>query len=733
MADAAVADPDTLPDISPALAAQADAHPVTVHTTPKAAPAPANDVAWDGKTDPFAALPPTPAAAPPTAWDGKSDPFEKINQEEAAKPPPKLATPSSIGGQIGSGLSQAAITAVGWPFDIAAGVENMGIRGVNALTGSDLPMAEGGSQRIGELFGKVDPRMDPANAPEPTNEAERIARGVGTGVGAAVMPGAVVGLAGKTGVLSGQALQTAERVAGTPSVGAAVTGAAAGAGAQVASDAAPDAYKPVAGVAGALIGGGLASGLAGAIAPSAVAGASRADLVQAAQRLTDSGSPVTIPAAAASDRMAVQRTGQILANVPVAGDPLVQAGRKSVGQLGRAADDLAESTGGASKEEAGAAASKGIQDWVGPVSSARVKDAYDTVDRLVNPNIPTDLSETRKVAQQIATQRQGSALTVPGNAVSQVMDGLTRPGGLTYGGIKGLRTNIGEMLKQGQLPADTSQGELKRIYGALSSDLQTAVENAGGKSASAAFNRANNLNKAVAERREQVLKLLGGNSAPRSDEAVFSAIQRAASTGSGADATLLSQARRVMKPEDWQEVASGVIGTLGRDAEGNFSPDRFLTSYGKLSEAGKNTLFSVPGGSQIRQSLDDIATISSRFKQLKQFSNPSGTGHTLAGFEIAKAAWAEPMAILPSMIGGRVLASALAKPATASATANWAQKYLNFVKAPSAATIAQMRGASTRVAATFGAHLGAQIDPEALVRFATGGPQPAAAKDTENQ
>ena len=56
------------------------------------------------------------------------------------------------------------------------------------------------------------------------------------------------------------------------------------------------------------------------------------------------------------------------------------------------------------------------------------------------------------------------------------------PGGLTYEGIKNLRTNIGQMLSRGILPDDVNGSHLKQIYGALSDDLNASVGASGPKS-----------------------------------------------------------------------------------------------------------------------------------------------------------------------------------------------------------------------------------------------------------
>jgi hypothetical protein len=194
------------------------------------------------------------------------------------------------------------------------------------------------------------------------------------------------------------------------------------------------------------------------------------------------------------------------------------------------------------------------------------------------------------------------------------------------------------------------------------------------------FQRANKYYGALSDRRESLNRILKANS----DEAVFDKIAAAAGSTSRADAMLLGQARKALQPDEWNEVASGVISRLGRDAEGNFSPDRFVTGWGKLSDSGKAQLF----GQQpkLRQSLDDIAKVSSRFKSLNQYANPSGTGQTVAGIAGLGGAWIDPISLAGSVMSARVLSGILAKPETAAATARWAKAYEAAITRPTAAS-----------------------------------------------
>jgi hypothetical protein len=429
--------------------------------------------------------------------------------------------------------------------------------------------------------------------------------------------------------------------------------------------------------------------------PRAATTPSRAqEVAQAAERLG-----VEVPRAVASDNRMVQAAGRMTQNVPLAGEPMRKAAEGTIAGLGTKADDVAQGLGGGTVQGAGDAARTAIKNWITGGSKAKVDKAYDAVDKLVDPAIRTPLSATQGVVASIAAERSNAALPGGGKAVDVVLEAVQRPGGLNYEGVKTLRTNVGEMLKGGILPEGMSQGELKRIYGALSDDLGAAVKNAGGTKAEAAWERANKFNRLVADRREHLAKLVGKDGdAPA--EKVFDALAAKAGSTARADIEALSKARKVMDPDEWNEFASGVVGRLGRDAEGNFSPDRFVTAWGKMSDAGKSILFKSGGRSDLAQHLDDIAIVSSRFKELQKYANPSGTGQQV-GFTAAGAGLiAEPMTTIATVIGANALARVLAQPATAASAARLARTQLKLVTNPSPANIAAYSVASRNFATT---------------------------------
>jgi hypothetical protein len=472
---------------------------------------------------------------------------------------------------------------------------------------------------------------------------------------------------------------------------------------------------------GAAVGGVLGGALGGAIGPRAAQapGMSSGDeVVAASERLG-----VSVPRAVATDSMAVQRAAAGARNVPFAGDPLVKAAEGTIQGLGQKADEVATAMGGADRLGAGSTASGGIRDWITGKSAAVVSKAYDDVERAVNPNVRSPLPTTQQVVADIAARRQNALLQGESKAINEVLPAVQSPNGLNFQGIKDLRSTIGEQLKRGILPEGMDAGELKRIYGALSDDLKNAAEAAGGPRGKQLFERANALNAAVAKRREELAKIVGtkGDASP---EQVFDRLVSFASEKGGANANLLAKARNALG-EDWEEVVSGVVARLGRDAEDNFTPDRFVTAWGKLSSSGKSTLF---GSGGHRSALEDIATISSRFKELNKFANPSGTAQNATFAATGAGLIASPVTTIASIVGGNVLSRILAQPATASSMARWSRVYQAAVTKPSAATAATLQVATRNLAATIGDKLGVSVAPEQILR-AIAGPRMSPASD----
>lgn len=390
---------------------------------------------------------------------------------------------------------------------------------------------------------------------------------------------------------------------------------------------------------------------------------------------------VPVPRAAVSDSASVQQTGKILSNVPVGGTPLRVASQRAIDELGNAATRVEQGYGSGSVPAAGAAARTGITDYATKTLPGRVKAAYDNVDNLVAQNVTSPLAETTKVATDIASRRANAKLPESG-AVKVVREALAQKDGLNYQGIKDLRTNVRELLDDPQslTASGFSQAELDRIYSSLTADLKNAVARSGGEKATKAFEAANQLAAKTAREREGLQRILGRDA---SDERIFDRITAMAGSNARADRVSLARVRGAVSDDTWNELASGVISNLGRAPDGSFSPDRFVTGWGKMSAEGKSALFG--GKKELATALDDIAKVSTRFKQLNQYANPSGTGQTVLGGAIGSGLVADPITAISSTVGARVLSSVLAKPASARAIAAYTKAYERQASSPSKA------------------------------------------------
>jgi hypothetical protein len=448
------------------------------------------------------------------------------------------------------------------------------------------------------------------------------------------------------------------------------------------------------------LGTGLGYGAAKLASALPIAGdKTRQAVLDAANRLG-----VKMPRYSVSTSPLIKRAGMIGQSVPGMSTPLEHATQESTEGMGEAAAYLA---GPATQQSAGAAASTGLKNWIGTTSKNDLDAAYNRVAQSMNPSTTTPLSATRSIASQIFQRRQAAGLSGTGGAIDHVLDALQRPGGLTYSGIKDLRSSVGEMMDQSILPQGMSGAELKQIYGGLSSDLDSSALNAGGQSGLQEHQAANALAKNISDRRAQLTQLLGGPKGDASDEAVFGAIQRAAGSKSSADIDLLRQAQGAVTPQSWKELSQGFISRLGRDADGNFSPQRFITDYGKISDAAKPVLF----GGGMQQPLEDLANVSRQWKSLYKYANPSGTAGHGAGIGMAIEGWRHPLKTLAAYMTGGALGKFLATPAGAGASSNW-------VQAVGSGNLNTIRNAAQRISGTAGAQLGARIDPMALAAAA---------------
>lgn len=444
---------------------------------------------------------------------------------------------------------------------------------------------------------------------------------------------------------------------------------------------------------------------------------------------------VELPRAIGSDSQLTRFMGQVANRMPGGGPMQTRVG-EAIKQTGEAVGTAAERAGGAADPmAAGQGFRAGIETSFKPTLKARVGEAYDQVTNLIDKDFTRPLEATQGAVADIIARRVASGESDPGKAINTVLGGVQRPGGLTYEGVKDLRTRVGEMLDTGIFPEGMSQHELRRIYSSLSDDLKATVAASGNDKALTAFNRANAMHKFGEEWKDNLGKVLGTD---RSGEGITSAILRMASQGPTGDLKALTMARAAVPKQAWQDVATTAVSQLGKDRKGEFSPAIFLNDFAKLSDRGKTLLFNDVGAGNVLPHLKDIATVSKKFIEAGKLANTSGTaGHNATWAMLAAGATGllhgsliEPVTAITAVVGNNLMARALSRPASAAAIARWSRTYEALASNPSPRSIAAFNIASRNLANTINGQFGTNIQPGGFLKAIQA---PATGRAEDNQ
>lgn len=245
-------------------------------TAPPAAKAPADD-GWAAFTAPAPAAQKYDEYNAQGQWVGQSEEgFQGQNAKpqggagSAAPPEADKAAPGKSGyvANLGAGGNAAVASALGGPVDIATGGINLATRGINYATGAHIPEITdpvGGSGTFKRAMGVIGANPDDVKA---DGIGQEIARGVGGGIVSAAIPAAGVAGLVRGGVMAAPAAARTLAVLGDATPQNALLGAASGGAGEAAAAQVPDEYKPVAGMAGGLVGVGaplaITAGLRGA-------------------------------------------------------------------------------------------------------------------------------------------------------------------------------------------------------------------------------------------------------------------------------------------------------------------------------------------------------------------------------------------------------------------------------------------------------------------------------------
>ncbi len=289
--------------------------------------------------------------------------------------------------------------------------------------------------------------------------------------------------------------------------------------------------------------------------------------------------------------------------------------------------------------EAGKVIQKGFSEVFVPRARQTQKALYARFDQYMPERTPINSDETMGQLYEFAN-RLGNAspklqASISNTQLTSILGGLedtkklSPSGDIPFNVMRDLLSWVGEKIAEVDLAPDVSKTNWKRIYGALSRDLENAAAKQGPE-AQAAFNKANVYTKKFHDTMDSIQSVILNKNPEDAYQAVIS--------GAGNGPTKLREVFNAVPKDVQKAVSAAYISRMGKavaglqDETGDvFSTNKFLQNYGKLDNASKNILFG-RFGSQFKNDLETIAKVSNKIRESSAIlANPSGTAGAVVG------------------------------------------------------------------------------------------------------
>lgn len=202
---------------------------------------------------------------------------------------------------------------------------------------------------------------------------------------------------------------------------------------------------------------------------------------------------------------------------------------------------------------------------------------------------------------------------------------------IPYSLLKDLRSTIGEQIGNttGGVLGNMSQGKLKKLYGALSKDMES-IAKANGKEAFAAFNKANRFYK---KNTDLINKKLKDIFRADSGTEAYNAMTNLLKSGNNKQSTAkLIEVKKALPKQEFNTFKSTLVQNLGLATKGNqnalgdvFSGSTFLTNYNSLDKSSRKVLMG-----DAAPELEKLASVVEMARNADRAYNVSRTAPALA-------------------------------------------------------------------------------------------------------
>jgi hypothetical protein len=329
---------------------------------------------------------------------------------------------------------------------------------------------------------------------------------------------------------------------------------------------------------------------------------------------------------------------QALGDFPLSAPPIQKLARENVEALKFSSQYLAEQYGDVlSKEELGTLLQHGATG-----AMERLSGVYNKLFSRVSKDIgdaPQALSKTAdiiSVLEKEAAKGPSTSVLKIGQDILEKAE--AQGGGLPFESLKKFRTKIGDMMKDPFLVStrDIQSGDLKRLYGALTEDMEAAAKAAGPQS-HARWRAANKYFEISTNNKLPILEEIAKK---RYSEDAYNILMKSSESG-GSRLRLL---RRQMPNDEWDAVSATIFGKLGmakagaQDAAGEvFSINTFMTNWNRLAPEAKKALWAGTKHQGLYKDLDEFASVIGDMKGVEALANKSRTGSILMFYGIFQA------------------------------------------------------------------------------------------------
>lgn len=379
-----------------------------------------------------------------------------------------------------------------------------------------------------------------------------------------------------------------------------------------------------------------------------------------------------------------QRLAQTLSGNLLTGGPIRRAADLAREQTIGAVDDIASRYGSAEGRDTAGRVVRRASEAGAQRFRQEGGQLYTPINQLEQSNLsPIQLSNAATaLSEELAvfrTPELRSWFTRNATELSDLEGVINRAnaaGGATLAEARRLRTAVGKALDNPETFTSQSEAGLRRMYGALSDDITAGARQLGGEDAVNALSRADTYYSAARTRANDTLKQFYD---VQTDAEAYNRLAAAARTsGNRSSWQTLRQLRDSVTPEEWGDIGSGVIRTLGQRGD-DFSAAQFATEWEKLTPQARRVLFGGTGREELFSDLSALARVARTQREAGRFYNASESGNTVgnlgvgsaAGGSIVAAASGNPLPLI-ALVGTGATGNGLSRLLTSPGVARWA-------------------------------------------------------------